>query len=68
MIANLMDLSSHFILACDEGNLAKVRACIELGVDVNTFSKDMKKSGPNFQYVTTGGGGNLVSRFDDCCR
>ena len=65
MIANVMDLSSHFISACDEGNLAKVRACMELGVDVNTFSKDKKKSGPTFQYITTDGG-NKVSRFDDC--
>ena len=39
------DLAGCFLQACEDHDLVKVKACIELGLSVNILSKDKKKSG-----------------------
>ena len=42
------DLAGCFLQACEDHDLVKVKACIELGLSVNILSKDKKKSGEEF--------------------
>ena len=39
------DLEGCFLQACEDHDLVKAKACLELGLSVNILSKDKKKSG-----------------------